>query len=157
MTHYTSFCEVQTVSEVNFARSRQAGSDATSQPPQHTLTVCITCAKSMQGKDSSEPSGGERLLDQLSHYPDWQLRDRFRLQPAKCMGVCSRECAIALTCAGKITYLFGDLPTDPARLVATTAAVLECANQYHDKPDGVLSYRDRPELFKTGLVARIPL
>ena len=151
------------MSEVSFVRSNADRlEDRSCQPPQHTapqhtLTVCITCAKPLHGKDSPESSGGERLFDRLSQHPDWQLRDRFRLQPAKCMGVCARECAIALTCAGKITYLFGDLPTDPARLAATTAAVLECANQYHEKPDGALSYRDRPELFKTGLVARIPL
>ena len=128
--------------------------------PEHRLVVCVTCAKSMQGKESvgsEADSGGQRLLEQLNRHPDWQLRDRFQIQPAKCMGVCSRECAIALSCAGKITYLFGDLPTDQARLAATTEAVLACASRYHDQPDGTLAYRDRPELFKTGLVARIPV
>ena len=146
--------EVNIVSEVNFAGF----------PPEHRLVICVTCAKPLQskeqskeqGKDAAE-SGGQRLLERLNRYPDWQLRDRFQIQPAKCMGVCSRECAIALSCAGKTTYLFGDLPTDQARLAATTEAVLACASQYHDQPDGVLAYRDRPELFKTGLVARIPV
>ncbi|MBD3883190.1 DUF1636 domain-containing protein [Phormidium tenue FACHB-886] len=126
---------------------------------QHTLIVCTTCASlgSRSSNADPPPTGGQRLLNRLNQlHSEWHLHDQFRLQPAKCMGVCSRECAIALMCAGKFTYLFGDLPTDETRLETTTAAVLECASQYHAKPDGALVYRDRPELFKTSVVARIP-
>ena len=72
------------------------------------------------------------------------------------MGVCERDCAIALVSPSKRTYLFGNLPVDDERLEATTTAVLDCASQYYTKSDGSLSYSERPELLKTRVLARIP-
>ncbi|MEH1787306.1 DUF1636 family protein [Nostoc sp.] len=41
------------------------------------------------------------------------------------------------------------------RAVLATA-VLDCASQYHTKPDGLLPYALRPELLRAGAIARIP-
>jgi predicted metal-binding protein len=77
------------------------------------------------------------------------------IQGVKCMGVCDRPYVIAFVRAGKFTYLFGDLP-DSADLSAAAATVLECFGQYCDHPEGLLPYRDRPELLRDTIIAKIP-
>ena len=126
---------------------------------QHILYVCVTCGQQHKNHDSTlnNQRGGEKLLEQLQTlHQNWELRENFAFQPVKCMGVCERDCAVAFIAAGKRTYLFGNLPTDDSQLEETAAAVLNCAQQYHAQPDGVLSYFDRPELLKTRVLARIP-
>jgi predicted metal-binding protein len=119
----------------------------------HAIFVCTTCGKQSQ----SDHSDGDRLFAQLQRlHKTWSLQQAVSIQPVKCMGVCEQDCAIALVSPGKRTYLFGNLPTDAARIESTATAVLECASQYQAKPDGALAYGDRPELLKTRVVARIP-
>lgn len=126
---------------------------------QHILYVCVTCGECCKttGSSAKNKRDGERLLEQLQAlHQDWPLRESFEIQSVKCMGVCERDCAVAFIAAGKRTYLFGNLPTDDARLEATASAVLDCAQHYHTQSDGALSYFDRPELLKTRVLARIP-
>ncbi|MCG9890443.1 MAG: DUF1636 domain-containing protein [Thermosynechococcaceae cyanobacterium MS004] len=121
----------------------------------HTLFVCTACASCQDGQRLEE-SGGQRLLKSIGQlHQDWPLQDQFQIQPVKCMGVCHRECAIALACMGKFTYIFGDLQGHEAPL-ETAAAVLHYASQYHDRQNGVVAFGDRDPRFKTGSVARIP-
>jgi predicted metal-binding protein len=123
----------------------------------HCLFVCTTCASVWQEGKKVGISGGEKLLDRLSHlHQDWELREDISIEPATCMSACSRSCAIALASAGKYTYLFGDLTADEDSLPDTCAAVLNCAGQYFTKPDGLLAWSERPELMKKGAIARIP-
>ncbi len=122
----------------------------------HTLFVCTACAGRREGK-LLEQSGGQRLFDSIhQRLQDWLLQGQYQLQPVKCMGVCHRECTIALSCWGKFTYIFGDLPVDEAQVGQTAAAVLQYASQYHNRQDGVVAFGDRDPLFKSGSVARIP-
>ena len=119
----------------------------------HTIFVCTTCGKNQQ----SDRSDGDRLLAQLQTlHKTSSLQQSVSIQPVKCMGVCEQDCAIALVSPGKRTYLFGNLPTDAARIESTATAVLDCASQYQAKADGALAYGDRPELLKTRVLARIP-
>ncbi len=119
----------------------------------HTIFVCTTCGKNQQ----DDRSDGDRLLAQLQTlHKTSSLQQSVSIQPVKCMGVCEQDCAIALVSPGKRTYLFGNLPTDPARIESTATAVLDCASQYQAKADGALAYGDRPELLKTRVLARIP-
>jgi hypothetical protein len=39
---------------------------------------------------------------------------------------------------------------------ASSAAVLNCASLYCQKPDGVMPWAERPEPLKQGIIARIP-
>ena len=124
---------------------------------QHIIFVCMRCGSSHQTQQYICQSGGERLLDKLQTlHHDWVLQDEFSIQPVECMGVCDLACAIAFVSPHKHTYLFGDLPADIERVEKTATAVLECASQYHSKPDGLLSYAERPELLRAGAIARIP-
>ena len=103
-------------------------------------------------------NGGERLLEKLQTllYHEWVLQDDFSIQPVECMGVCELACAVAFVAPNKHTYLFGDLPADAELVEKTATAVLDCASQYHAKPDGLLAYAKRPELLRAGAIARIP-
>jgi predicted metal-binding protein len=122
----------------------------------HTLFVCTACASRRDGKKLEE-SGGQRLLNSISQlHQDWPLQTQFQVQPVKCMGVCHRECTIALSCPGKFSYIFGDLRVDETELETTATAILHYASQYHDRPDGAVAFGDRDPLFKNGSVARIP-
>lgn len=123
----------------------------------HAIFVCTTCGKNQQSDRKNDPSGGDRLLAQLQTlHQTSSLHKTVSIQPVKCMGVCEQDCAIALVSPGKRTYLFGNLPTDAARIESTASAVLECVSQYQAKSDGALAYGDRPELLKTRVLARIP-
>ena len=119
---------------------------------QHTLLVCTTCASVWQNGKRVGESGGEKLLARIDRASqNWQLRDRFVLQPVACMSACSHACTVAFAAPEKHTYLFGDLPWETA-----ADAVLECAELYHEKEDGTLAWAERPELLKSGIIAKVP-
>ena len=73
------------------------------------------------------------------------------LRGVRCMSLCKRPCAIALSGASKYTLLFGDL--DPNTDVE---AILELARQYADAPDGLVARADRPEPLRAGILGRVP-
>ncbi|MBD2353354.1 DUF1636 family protein [Tolypothrix sp. FACHB-123] len=118
----------------------------------HTLFVCKTCASVWQDSKRVGESGGEKLLKKLQILAeDWELRDKFPIQQVECMSACSHSCVVAFAAQGKITYLFGDLAVDDS-----ASAVLECAQKYYNKPDGLLPWSERPEALKKGILAKIP-
>lgn len=134
---------------------------------QHIMYVCTSCASAHRTKQAIRVSGGERLLDQLrSLHRDSPLQAELSIQPIECLLACEQDCAIAkrsathgaiaLSAAGKHTYLFGRLPVEEERLELTAAAVLEFAKQYHSKSDGGISYLKCPELLKKRVLAKIP-
>ncbi len=121
--------------------------------PKHTLFVCTTCASTWENGQRVGTSGGERFLKILREkYQDWALNEEFSLQPVACMSACSRPCVVTFAAAGKHSFVFGELEPD----TDTADAVLACAAQYRDKPDGLLAWKERPEKLKSGVIARIP-
>ncbi|MGM3308771.1 DUF1636 family protein [Anabaena sp. WFMT] len=117
----------------------------------HTLFVCTTCGGKWEDGKRVGESSGEKLLQQLQQLAqDRAIQDKFCIQGVECMSACSHSCVIAFTAAGKSTYLFGDL------LVDESSAILECANLYYAKADGLLPWSERPEALKKGILAKIP-
>lgn len=123
---------------------------------QHIMYVCTSCASAHRTKQAIRVSGGERLLDQLRFLHRSSLQAEFSIQPIECLSACEQPCVIALSAAGKHTYLFGRLPVEEERLELTAATVLEFAKQYHAKSDGSISYLKCPELLKKRVLAKIP-
>ncbi|WP_016951161.1 DUF1636 family protein [Anabaena sp. PCC 7108] len=118
----------------------------------HTLFVCTTCGGKWENGKRVGESSGEKLLQQLQTLAqDREMQDKFCIQGVECMSACSHSCVIAFAAAGKSTYLFGDLPVD-----GSTSAILECANLYYTKADGLLPWSERPEPLKKGILAKIP-
>ncbi len=123
----------------------------------HILFVCTTCASVWQDGKRQGISGGEKLLKQLSQqHKNWQLSNSFSIKPVECMSACSHFCAVSFAAPGKHTYVFGDIPYQTETLSEMSAAVLECASLYYSKPDGLLSWSERPEKLKKGVLARVP-
>lgn len=125
--------------------------------PQHILLVCTTSASKYENGKKVGESGGEKLIKQMQiSAQGWELASEFSIEPVQCLSTCSQACAIAFTGSNKLTYLFGNLPIDETQIETTATTVLECAGQYYENPQGLLSYKERPELLKNKVVARIP-
>ena len=124
---------------------------------EHILFVCTTCASKYQDGKKVGESGGERLMQQIQISAQaWELASEFLIEPVQCLSTCSQACAIAFMGSNKLTYLFGNLPVDETQIEITATTVLECAGQYYENPQGLLSYKERPELLKNKVMARIP-
>jgi predicted metal-binding protein len=113
------------------------------------LHVCVTC---LAGEDrDTVPRAGRRLYDGLvealrrqDHPP------RFRIVEAECLSNCDRGCSAALSGPGRWSYIYGDL---------TEAAVddlIAGASRYAATADGLVPWRERPMIFRKGVIARIP-
>src|SRR5262249_10907861 len=110
--------------------------------------VCVTCGS----EDGSEETAGQRMLAALSvAAAQAGLSERLIPAPVECLSVCKRPCPIAIAAPGKWTYVYADL--DPA---ADAAAVVEGIGRYADSADGLVPWRERPERFRKGVVARTP-
>lgn len=126
----------------------------TSFPDEIVLHVCATCRPD-GGPDATEDRPGSILLRALSD----ALAARaaagaplpVRVEAVKCLSVCKRPCTVAATAPGRWTYVWGDL--DPA---AHVDDILEGIARYAATSDGVVPWRERPQIFKSGVVARVP-
>ncbi len=111
--------------------------------PQATLTVCTTCRRE-GAPDEVRP--GTRLLAALGTAPDGVT-----IRPVECLSACSNGCAVALSAPGKWSYVYGRL--DPEK---DAAEVLRGAALYAASSDGLVPWRERPEIFRKQSLARIP-
>ena len=68
------------------------------------------------------------------------------------MSVCKRPCTIGFSSPGKWTYVYGDFAPDEH----AAELILDAAALYAAAPDGLIPWRQRPDAFKKGVVARIP-
>jgi predicted metal-binding protein len=114
-----------------------------------TLHVCVTC---LAGEDrETVPRAGRRLHDALA---DAQRRQdeppRFRIVEAECLSNCNRGCSVALTGPGRWSYVYGDLGQ------ASVDDILAGVCRYAATNDGLVPWRERPVIFRKGVIARIP-
>jgi predicted metal-binding protein len=114
-----------------------------------TLYVCVTC---LAGEDRGiEPRAGRRLHDALAEAQ--RGRDdlqRVRIVEAECLSNCNRGCSVALTGPGRWSYIYGDLDQ------ACVDDLLAGASRYAATEDGLVPWRERPAIFRKGVIARIP-
>jgi predicted metal-binding protein len=91
-------------------------------------------------------------MEQVSNlYPMWDLQSEFAVQEVECLSVCSRPCSVAFVAPAKTTLVFGDLPP-----LDSAADLLKLGEQYYASGDGIVSWKERPEVLKNGLIARVP-
>jgi predicted metal-binding protein len=122
-------------------------------PDPTTLYVCTTCRSPDDAPDG--PRGGARLLAALraerDARPEAAMQAAVRIEPVECLSVCKRPCTVAVASAERWTYVYGDLDA------ATSArTILDGLALYAGTPDGIVPWRERPEAFRKGVVARIP-
>lgn len=110
------------------------------------LYVCTTCR--MEGDAPDGPRAGARLFDALRTLP---MPDGTTIEPVECLSVCKRPCTVAVASENRWTYVYGDLdPAESARII------LDGVGLYAATPDGIVPWKQRPQEFRKGVVARIP-
>ncbi|MGP9819535.1 DUF1636 family protein [Salinarimonas sp. NSM] len=123
-------------------------------PAEIVVHVCTTC-RPAGGPDATEDRPGAILLraleDALTARAAAGAPLPVRLEPVACLSVCKRPCTVAATAPDRWTYVWGDL--DPATHVDE---ILDGLARYAASVDGIVPWRERPQIFKTGVVARIP-
>jgi predicted metal-binding protein len=114
-----------------------------------TLYVCVTCRAGEEGE--ATPRAGRRLHDALAEAQRHQEGPpRFRIVETECLSNCNRGCSVALTGPGRWSYIYGDLS------LASVDDVLAGASNYAATEDGLVPWRERPTIFRKGVIARIP-
>ena len=115
-------------------------------PPDATLAVCITCRREGAPPEGERP--GARMLAALSALP---LPRGVTIRPVECLSACSNACSVALQAPGKWAYVYGNL--DPA---IHAGDILLGAGLYAASRDGIVTWRDRPQVFRKQSLARVP-
>ncbi|MCE4222247.1 DUF1636 domain-containing protein [Methylobacterium sp. C25] len=115
-------------------------------PDETILYVCTTCRA--EG-DTSETRAGARLLAALKQQAAGTQAPR--IEGVECLSVCKRPCTVAVASPGRWTYVYGDLDAE-----ASAQTILAGIGLYAGTADGIVPWRERPEAFRKGVVARIP-
>ncbi|KCV81264.1 hypothetical protein ATO10_12709 [Actibacterium atlanticum] len=115
-----------------------------------TLTVCTTCRRIAGGEPvAEEPRPGNRLLDALQASG---LPDNVTVKPVECLSACTRGCSIALSGGpARWTYVYGDMDPDQH-----AQDIIDGVSAYAASQDGIVPWRERPEIFRKQSIARIP-
>jgi predicted metal-binding protein len=119
--------------------------------PRVTLHVCITCRRGEEPLEPKEGRSGYKMYAALAGALEHCPASGIELRPVECLSGCKRSCTVALAAPGKWSYVIADL--DPAQHVGE---ILTFAVQYAAHPDGVPVWRDRPEIVKRSVLARVP-
>lgn len=116
--------------------------------PAVTVFVCVSCRQTnADGEGFHLPGRG--LADALKE----RLSDdtRITVTPVECLAVCNRPSTIALVGDDKWTYLIGNLETE-----THLDQIVESARAYRLSENGIIPWKERPEAFRKGVVARVP-
>ncbi len=122
-----------------------------------TVFVCITCkapddgAEARESQRSGPLSLGRLLFDAVTARLSAVAPGAIAVTPIACLAVCKRPCTIALAGPGKWSCLVGDL--DPT---LHADDVIAAALSHAATADGIIPWRQRPQSFRKGVVARIP-
>jgi len=109
------------------------------------IYVCITCRRA--GEPDDEPRPGALLAEATERAA---VGTDVVVRRLRCLANCTRGPSAAMRCNGSWTYVFGGLDA------ADAGALVEGATLLADASDGILPWRDRPEILKRGLIARVP-
>ena len=116
-----------------------------------TLHVCITCRRGEEPLEPKEQRSGYKMRLALVEAMEKGRAAGIALNPVECLSGCKRGCTVALAAPGKWSYVIADL--DPA---LHAPDILTFAEQYAAHPEGVPAWRERPEIVKRGVLARVP-
>lgn len=111
-----------------------------------TLHVCITC-KAGEPVPEGEAAPGAKLHAALAAAG---VPEGVRIVPVECLSACSQGCSVALSAAGKWSYVYGRLTEGDA------ADIIAGATAYAATADGIVPWRERPVIFRKQSLARIP-
>ncbi|MEQ1711618.1 MAG: DUF1636 domain-containing protein [Hyphomicrobium sp.] len=110
------------------------------------LHVCVTCRAGQPVADG-ESTPGARLhgaLAELGAPPGVEII------PVECLSACNQGCSISLSSNGRWSYVYGRLSEHDAPSIKAGAIA------YAATPDGLVPWRERPEIFRKQSLARVP-
>jgi predicted metal-binding protein len=116
-----------------------------------TLHVCITCRRGEEPLEPKEERSGYKMRLALADVMEKGWPAGIELKPVECLSGCKRGCTVALAAPGKWSYVVADL--DPE---LHAPDILTFAVQYAAHPEGVPLWRERPEIVKRSVLARVP-
>jgi predicted metal-binding protein len=112
-----------------------------------TLTICTTCRREDVDPEATRP--GAILMAALS---EAELPAGVTVRGVECLSACKRGCSMVLTGGDdRWSYIYGDL--DPDQHVDD---ILAGAAAYAATADGLVPWRERPQVFRKQSIARIP-
>lgn len=136
-----------------FRRGNEAAEQSSSLPDDRPiLHVCLTCRqRDAEGNviETDEPRAGTRLHHNLE--AALPADAPFVLRGVECLSNCKRACTIGLTSPARWSYVYGDLDPD-----ASVAEIIAGATLYAGTENGLVPWRERPQIFRKGVIARIP-
>ncbi|KXV59296.1 hypothetical protein AD948_08895 [Acetobacter senegalensis] len=110
------------------------------------LFVCTTCRVG-EPVVEGQPVPGRRLYTLLTS----QSRSSgLEIIPVECLSACNNGCVIALSASGRWSYVYGRLTEQDA------PDILAGAEAYAATPDGLVPWRQRPQIFRKQSLARLP-
>ena len=111
------------------------------------LLICLTCKRGFPA-DPEAPRPGSVLMGLVAGREPAGVTVR----GVECLSNCNRGCSVALRGgAARWAYVYGDIDPD-----LHVAALLDGAARYAATPDGLIPWRERPEILRKGVIARIP-
>ena len=129
--------------QLDQAETTESGSSLPSNAAGVVVSVCTTC-KAADGDQAIGPL----LLDATRAAID---DAGVTVRAVQCLGVCKRPGTIAVTAPDRYTFIFGDLQAE-----TSAAAIAAFVKSYARANLGLVPWRERAEVIRRGLVARIP-
>jgi predicted metal-binding protein len=105
------------------------------------VSVCTTCKSEEACSDQSLLDSAKAAIGEAN----------VTVRAVQCLGVCKRPGTVAITAPDGYTFVFGDLQGE-----AGAAAISAFVNSYSQANFGLVPWRERAEVLRRGLVARIP-
>ena len=109
---------------------------------QNHLVVCTTCRR--DGADPAALRDGTRLSQALT-------ARGIAHDTQECFSACKGSCVVALRGKGRWSYVQGALDPD-----LHLDDLIAMARAYSASPDGIVAWRERPEIIRKNTIARIP-
>lgn len=121
-----------------------------------TIFVCIACRPRERDEQAAAPSEALPGLE-LAAALEARFANRgdFKIERVECLAVCKRPATIALAAGGKWTYIVGDLASED-RLAGHIVDIAAAATAYGATENGIIPWRERPQSFRKGVIARLP-
>lgn len=114
-----------------------------------TVYVCTSCRRRTGEGEGDFDQPGRALAERVSELLAGD--DGIDVVPMECLSVCKRPCTVALAAPGKWSYVVGDID------VATHGEdVASAARSFAASGDGIVPWRERPLIFRKGVVSRVP-
>lgn len=121
--------------------------DAAAAPQETVLHVCASCRPA--DHDDALPRPGAVLAARLAAAAETGAAP-VSVKAVQCLSVCKRPCTVAISGADKFTYVVAD--ADETHI----DDLMAFANAHHASADGVTPWRERPDIVRKSVVARIP-